>query len=422
MNKIAFLFPGVGSQYTGMSRFFYDNFEIAARTFEEASEILKTDIPGLCFEATRKEELDRLENAQLVLLTAGVALYRVYMAEVGIEPHCAAGHSLGEYTALCCAGVLEFPDALNLVRERARIIKKNAQRLDGTMAWVINMENRIVEEVCDRISGENAGVFISAYDSSTQTSISGHTAPLMAAAKILEKKGAIIFPLKFSGPFHSPLMTPAAQEMETHLQTYDYKHPQWPVIANPNLVPYQGPESVVENLSQQLRQPIRWQDTVDYFVKQGVDTAVEMAPKNVLKFLTLKNTTAITTYTMDKEKDYETLKEKFLIREDGYLEFIAQCLGLVISSKNSNPDNNAYSENILEPYRKVAKKYMELKNGSTKPAPDHVKEALEMTRHAMKHKHLAPHRQERQLERLFAGKTFGPQTGISDRESGRKIK
>lgn len=311
MTKIAFMFPGVGSEYAGMGKSFYENFKVVRNTVEEASDILNFDLAEICFDPSKEKELKKLGNAQVSLLTLSIAVYRVYMKEIGIQPHFCAGYSLGEYSALCSAGAIEFPEALKLVRERGRIINEVASLIDGTMAWVINLESKLVETVCEKFSEDGKQVFVSAYDTPTQVSISGHTDPLMKAARELEKKG-IVYPLRLSGPFHCPLMKEAAEQMKSILEKFAYRSPTCPVIANQNVQPYTDPESVIINLSLQLIKPISWKTTVEYFLEQEVDIAIEMGPKNVLKFILEKNTHEIKTYTMDNNKDLDEIKKSLL--------------------------------------------------------------------------------------------------------------
>ncbi len=378
MKKITLLFPGVGSQYVGMGKSLYDNFPVFKETVDEAGDILKMDIPQLFFSPEKKAELNKLENAQVVLLTASIATYRVFMQEIGIHPHFCMGHSLGEYSALCAAGVIRFPDALKLVRDRALVVNDAAGRIDGTMMWVINLDVETLEEVCREASEKEGEIYISAYDSPTQASISGVTDVLMKTAKKLEEKGAIVYPLKLSGPFHCPLMKEAADKMQAILQQYNYKKPEYTVVANRNASPYKGAESVSDNLSLQLISPIRWRASIEYLLEHNVDLAFEMGPKNVLKFLMKKNTDAITTYTTDNMKDMETISNELFLKEEEYLKVIGRCLGAAVSTKNRCSDNNAYEEKVIKPYRDVETLYNKLVESGTRPGKDHVKTAIRM--------------------------------------------
>jgi [acyl-carrier-protein] S-malonyltransferase len=380
MKKIAFLFPGVGAQYVGMSKTLYDNFKIFKETIEEAGDILKKDFASLCFSKDKKEELDRFEIAQLALLTFSTAAYRVYMQEIGIQPHYCMGHSLGEYSALCSAGVMQFSAALELVQQRGLILKEVSSGIDGTMMWVINLDSKIVEEVCQEASKQGKEIYVSAYDSLNQTSISGHTDVLMKAARELEQKGAIVYPLKLSGPFHSPLMKEASKRMTAVLQQYKYSNPKYPVIANRNALPYPDAESVVDNLSLQLISPIYWRASIEFLLQQEIKIAVEIGPKNVLKFLLAKNTAAIRVYTTDNQKDLELISNELLIKEEDYLKIIGKCLGAAVSTKNRNDDAEEYEQNVIKPYRRIESFYKEFTEKGKSPGKDHVKEAMEMLR------------------------------------------
>lgn len=308
MEDLVILYPGVGSHHVGMGKYFYDNFKIARETFEEAGEVLKQDMVRLCFTGEKKDELETLENSQTALLTASMAAYRVYMAEVGVKPRYAAGHSLGEYSALSAAGAIGFPEALEIVRQRGMILKQAAAAMDGIMAWVINLEYKTVEKIIAESQNQGEKVYISAIDSPVQTSISGIKSAFMKLARKLEKEGAIVYPLRMSGPFHSPLMEEVVPRMKAVLRRYKFENARYPVIANQDARPYNGKDGMVENLALQLIRPIRWKDTIRGLEDQGITTAIEMGPDKVLKHLMKNNTAAITTYSMENGGDLEKIK------------------------------------------------------------------------------------------------------------------
>jgi [acyl-carrier-protein] S-malonyltransferase len=308
MKKKVFIFPGVGSQHVGMGKEFFENFKAARETFEEACDVLKVDFVKMCFSDEGKEELNKLDNSQLALLTVSVATYRVYMKEVGGSPQYCMGHSLGEYSALCSARVIRFPDALAIVKQRGRILGEIAAAHEGIMAWVINLDNKIVEKICGKSLAEGREIYVSAYDAPKQSSISGPRDTVIAVGRELEKEGAIVYPLKLSGPFHSPFMARAGEELKGILEQYKYRESVYPVIANHNAGLYKDENSVVENLSLQLSKPIRWQASVEYLLKQGVELAVELGPDRVLKHLMQNNTDAIRTFSLGNMKDLKVIK------------------------------------------------------------------------------------------------------------------
>lgn len=307
MKEKMFVFPGVGSHHTGMGKEFYENFQVVRDTFAEAGEVLKTDLEKMMFSPREASRLNKLENSQAALLTLSVATYRLYREEIGDEPAFYLGHSLGEYSALCSAGVVRFPDALVIVQERGKILNKAAAGMKGIMAWVINLDNLIVEKVCRQSSEEGHDIYLSAYDAPKQSSISGKKESVMAVGRKLEKEGAIVYPLKLSGPFHCPLMKQAEDQLRSILDSYAFHAPAYPVIANLTAAPYQDKDCVVDYLARQLTHPIRWQASVDFALNQGVKIAVELGPDRVLKHLVKNNTDLIHTFSLNNIKDLHSL-------------------------------------------------------------------------------------------------------------------
>ncbi|MCP5108401.1 MAG: ACP S-malonyltransferase [bacterium] len=316
MKRIVFLFPGVGSQHVGMGKALYDDFNIFRETLEEAGDVLGMDMAELCFSPAKKKELDRLENAQLALVAVSVATFRVYMQESGVKPRYCMGHSLGEYSALCCAGVIRFPDTLMLVKERGSVVNQVAAAVNGTMAWVINLDSKVVEGVCRDAFKKGREVHVSAFDSPHQTSISGVTEALMSVARELENKGAIVYPLRLSGPFHSPIMKEAAERMAAILGLYKYENPRCSVIANRDALPYKDARSVVENLALQLMQPIQWRESVNYILEQGVDIGIEIGSRKVLKFLVEKNTPSVRAFALDNHRDLAAIAKELVVTDN----------------------------------------------------------------------------------------------------------
>ena len=308
MRKDVFMFPGVGSQKTGMGKSFYDHFQVVRDAFAEASELLKIDFVELCFSPARKQDLDKLENSQLATLLLSVAIYRVIRQEIGGEPRFFMGHSLGEYSALCCAGVMQFPEALALVKQRGMILTEAAATMNGIMAWVINLDNKVVETVCKEARAQGEQVFVSAYDTPFQSSVSGDKESVIRTGRILEKHGAIVYPLKMSGPFHCPLMKPAADRIKAILESYRFQPTDSTVIANFNARPYKNQKDVAENLALQLINPLHWQLSLRYIEEQGVTEAVEFGADKVLKHLLKNNSDSIKMFSLDNIEDMETLK------------------------------------------------------------------------------------------------------------------
>lgn len=404
MKKTVLVFPGVGAQYTGMGKGFYENFSVVRETFEEASDATGENMVDLCFSPSEEKRLNRLEYSQLGLVTTSMATYRVFKQEVGLPVHYAIGHSLGEISALCSAGVIAFPDALRIVQQRGNLINETIAALRGTMAWVINLDGSVVESICRNFSREGKSVFVSAYDSPQQTSISGPADAIREVAGQLEAEGAIVYPLKMSGPFHSPLMQEAARRMETVLAGFSYQTPAYPVIANQDALPYTDPASVIRNLSLQLVRPVRWKPCLDYVVGQGVNTAVEVGPKNVLKFLIEKSTDRVEAFPLDTVKDLERIREAFVIHPDAYLSILARCLKAAVTTRNFNDDGEAYRKHVIIPYKKLEQLYQSLAAEGKRPTERQIRESIEVAGSILAAKQVPLPERQSKLDQVLAGK------------------
>lgn len=403
MNKPAFLFPGQGAQYIGMGRYFYDSFPIAKQTFEEADEALGFDLKRLCFEGSM-DELTRTENTQPAILTASVASFRVYMQEIGIPPQYMAGHSLGEISALCCAGAIELKDAVRIVRQRGRFMQEAVPEGYGSMAAVSGADKETISRECEKVTGGGLTVVISNYNSTEQTVISGHAKAVAHAGELLGGMGARVVPLKVSAPFHSPLMQPAADRLKEELGKYALGDMKWPVISNVTAGPYPGREEIVRYLSLQVTSPVKWQSVVEYLQKKGVDTAVEMGPQKVLKNLMRKNTPLITVYSFESEDDIGILKRKLSdngqkgeYKADNDVEIVTRCIAAAVCTKNRNRDNAAYQKGVIEPYKKLVEIKEELLKPGVQPGEEHVKESVELLKQIFNTKMIPD---DEQLERL----------------------
>lgn len=404
--QIALVFPGVGSQHTAMAKSFYDNSPVARETFEEASDILKVNMEKICFSNDSADKLNEIDISQLALVTASIAIYRVFQKEIGLSPSYCLGHSLGEYSALCASGVIEFSDALQIVKQRGRIIKETISSCDGTMIWAINIDNITVEEICKEYTESGSEVYISAYDSPTQCSVSGNNNTIKKLTQSLESRGAIVYPLKMSGPFHSPLMIRAADEMKAVLQEYRYNLPNYEVISNYSTLPYVDTESVIHNLSKQLISPIRWQESVNYLVANNVKYVVEIGPKDVLKFLIKKITSKLTPYSFNNYERCDELKNMLFIRENEYLLVIERCLKAATSTRNYNSNNDEYQNGVVLPYKTIERIYNSILKEKSVPSKCQVIQAIDMVVSVMETKKISGQLFDKNLEQIFQGKNL----------------
>jgi [acyl-carrier-protein] S-malonyltransferase len=307
MKKIALMFPGQGSQYIGMGKKLYDNFECVRKVYEEANDTIGFDLKGLCFEGDM-EELTKTENTQPAILTTSVAMFRVYQEEIGIEPAFMAGHSLGELSALTCSGAIRFSDAVKLVRQRGKFMQEAVPIGIGGMAAISGADISDIEAECKNASKDGNIVAISNYNSYDQIVISGHKAAVESAGEALKEKGVKVIPLKVSAPFHSPLMKPAADRFKDELKKYCYDGPRCHVISNVTALPYEGAESIQDNLIKQITSPVQWIKSMEYLESNGVEMFIELGPKKVLKNLVGKIVKIKDIYSYDHDQDVNNIK------------------------------------------------------------------------------------------------------------------
>lgn len=274
--KKAYVFPGQGSQFTGMGKDLYENSERAKALFDKANEILGFSITDIMFEGSA-EELKQTKVTQ-----PAVFLHSVILAEVlGVEPQAVAGHSLGEFSALVVAGALSFEDGLRLVAKRAMAMQKCCEAQPGAMAAILALEDEVVEQICD----QTEGVVVAAnYNCPGQLVISGASESVDAACEKLKAAGARrALRLPVGGAFHSPLMEAAREELEQAIAEVEFHTPKCPIYQNVDAKPQSDPEQIKQNLIAQLTAPVRWTQIMREMVADGVDSFVELGPGAVLQ-------------------------------------------------------------------------------------------------------------------------------------------
>ncbi len=280
MNSTAFVFPGQGSQSVGMMAGFGDSAIIKA-TFVEASDLLQIDLWKMATEGPA-DEMAQTVNTQPLMLTAGVAAWRVWRTQGGVMPSYFAGHSLGEYTALVAAEVIAFSDAVPLVRFRAEAMQEAVPAGQGGIAAILGLDDNVVKAVCaEAAQGEIAE--LANYNTPGQLVISGTRTAIERALEIAKEKGAKrAMMLPMSVPAHSSLMRPAADRLQARLAAVTFKAPMAPVVQNFDVASFSEPVAIKEALIRQLSGPVRWIETIKFLADAGIKQVVECGPGRVL--------------------------------------------------------------------------------------------------------------------------------------------
>lgn len=421
-----------------MAKDLYDRDKVARHVFEEASDMIHLDLKKLCFD-TDMNELTRTENAQPAILTASYAAYRVFMKE-GLKPSFMAGHSLGEITALTCAGAISFKDAIRLVRARGLLMQRVAEKSLGNMVAIRGAGVEAIQQLCEAYSVNGKIAVISNYNSTDQIVISGDKEAVVQVGEAVERQNGKYTALQVSAPFHSPLLQEAVGQFRNELIKYTYRDLQCPVISNRTARPYHGPEQIVPSLSEHLVRPVLWKTTVDYFVDHDVGFVVELGPKNILRNLVTHCTDRIEAFSYDDRNDsfyrfmdeitgksaaaleaqkelesslrthINLLKELSRYHQTGWRTMketgadlnrvtpVTLCLAGAVCVPNQNPNEQEYQTGVVEPYRKVRKMQAVIEQEERMPREEEIEEAFQMLLSVFKTKKVPICEQQLQME------------------------
>ncbi len=288
--KIAVLFPGQGSQYIGMGKGFVDENSDSAKLMEKAETVCELNLQALCEEGPM-EELIRATNLQPAITVANLICWQAFQKAVGkkIEVSCFAGHSLGEYSALCAAGVISFEDTLRLVGKRGALMEREGNRNPGGMRAVLGLSIEELEEIIKQYSGK--GVVTAAnHNTPQQVVISGSMDGLDSLGESIEAKGGKVIPLNVSVANHSPLVADAVPDFEVFIKGIEFSQPRTPVYFNVSAEKETNTETMKEMMARQIASKVRWCEIIESMLGEGVDTFIEIGPKTVLKGMMRKIT------------------------------------------------------------------------------------------------------------------------------------
>ncbi|MHB9156044.1 MAG: ACP S-malonyltransferase [Endomicrobiales bacterium] len=306
MKKIGLVFPGQGSQYAGMGKELYEKHPAAREVLDRANDVLGFDLKKIIFEGP-DEVLRQTRYTQPAIFAASLAAFNALAARYDLaQVSCmAAGHSLGEYSALCASGVFSLEDGLKLVKARGEFITRASEKNPGAMAAILGMEASRVEELCAESRNQGACEAVN-FNSPGQVVIAGSSAAVQKAVALAPTKGATkAIPLNVSGAFHSSLMTPASEMMAAELQGYAPKAPRWPVVTNCDAQPTADPGRVRDKLVRQINHPVLWEDSVRRMTDAGTELFIEVGPQRVLSGLLRRIDKSRKSLNVEDEKSLE---------------------------------------------------------------------------------------------------------------------
>ena len=310
LQNLAFVFPGQGSQKIGMLADLAANYPIVTQTFAEASQVLGYDLWDLVQNGAQ-EDINLTERTQPLLLTASVAVWRVWQEKNGAQPALVSGHSLGEWSALVCAGVVAFSDAVKLVQQRGKFMQEAVPAGQGAMAAIIGLDDALIIEAC---KNAEQGEVVSAvnFNSPGQVVIAGTAAAVERASLLCKEAGAKrALPLPVSAPFHTSLMRPAADRLAEQISATQFNVPQIPVVHNVTAQTELNPEKIKALMIEQIYSAVLWVECVDTISKAGINITVECGPGKVLSGLNKRINSELTTFSIEKTEEVENVLAQF---------------------------------------------------------------------------------------------------------------
>lgn len=348
MNTVL-VFPGQGAQYVGMGAKLYEEYEIVRQTFHEADDYLERNLSEIIIKGNAMK-LNRLNNLYPVIFTTSIALFRLYMSKVGIKPTYLAGHSLGEYSALCCSGALEFGETLRLVEQRGELIQKVHDPYKGAMTILDGVNEETVRNAI--IEGNYDGIYIACYNDPMQIVVSGLQNQLFEFEQLMIRKGGRVTPLIMSPPIHSRLIAEAEEEIGRIIDQIQVNEMEYPVISSISGKPYPTKDHIKPLLKQQICNPVQWQKVMQFVKEQHTDMVLEIGTNRILTKLNELNAKEFIAYSYGNEQDRNMLYQSLNlgITEEKLTQFIIECMRTIVCTRNNSIQEETCNEEICRNY------------------------------------------------------------------------
>lgn len=392
MEKLACMFPGQGSQYVGMGQNFY-SYSTYNKTLEKAIAFLGEDFGSVLCNGPL-ESLSETRYTQPLVYAVSCGIFYTLMERYSLKPVMMAGHSLGEITALTCAGAIKFEDGLKIVKKRGELMTVGPI---GGMAAIMGLSEEEVTQICSQSTTEGETIVPANINSSRQIVVSGTAKALSQVRLLTEAKRGRFIPLKVSAPFHSPFMKPVADSFKEELLKYTFRKPEIPVISNVDAQFYVSPAEIPERLTQQLVNPVLWKQTMDLLDREQIDCCLEIGPKNVLKGLLSGEKKKIHTFAADEQEDFRQLDLHIL----NYQRTLELCIKHSITIKNNNPDPDVYERDVRIPLKNMISRYYGLLDGKLVPDEELISQGIHMAMKIFEAKQTPDHEQELRLKEIL---------------------
>ncbi|MEK3824398.1 MULTISPECIES: ACP S-malonyltransferase [Paenibacillus] len=380
MSRTMVLFPGQGTQYVGMGKALYENYPMIKRTFDEAEDILNFSVKKLCFEGT-SEHLNQTINAQVAIVVLSVAAYRQFANMHEIKPDLMAGHSLGEYSALACAGAASFEDILKTVFYRAQIMDEISKSTNGAMLAVSFQAEHIdlIERECIESRSKGGQIWIGAYNASDQLVLTGDKRDVLLMGEKLVGIGCKTALLHVSGAFHSPIMAEAEEKLKSRLTSIKWGLPFHKILANVTGKEYTDSKLIPEYLASQITKPVLWSKSIQHALQSDVTQIISVPPKNIFHRMIPQSEKHVQFFTISRVEDFNNYQRVNL------KELIARLLSVIVSTRNYNTDINEYNLKVIPAYRELEEMYHN-EAGTDNSNSDYVFYVLELFLNILKFK------------------------------------